>query len=299
MTEPSDLRPVPAVSIGLPVYNGASYIREALDSLLAQTFADFELIISDNASTDATETICRDYAARDRRMRYYRQTDNRGALANFLFVLDQAVAPYFMWAAHDDLLKTDDVLFRLVRLAQQSGADLVFPNVDIVTMVEGRPVITQSSVMNPFLRCQSKLDECLASVRLCNYQLYGLYRRASLRPSVKYLERAAGLRVYGEGLFVQAVIARLPIAFAHDATMSYRLTAANASRAVAPPVLLRDYIRYSLLSLRFWLAESPLPPAGKVRVALTLVRANSYPAFRLLLSVVRFYWRRGRRWAAA
>ena len=153
--------------------------------------------------------------------------------------------------------------------------------------------------MNPFLRCQSKLDECLVSVRLCNYQFYGLYRCAPLRQSVKYLERAAGLKAYSEGLFVQAVIARLPIAFAHDVTMSYRLTAANASRAVAPPVLLRDYIRYSLLSLRFWLAESPLPPAGKVRVALALVRANGYPAFRLLLSVVRFYWRKGFRWAAA
>lgn len=92
----------PKVSIGMPVYNGERYIREALDSLLAQTHADFELIISDNASTDGTEAVCRGYAARDPRIRYVRQSENRGAMANFRFVLDEAAGEYFMWAAADD-----------------------------------------------------------------------------------------------------------------------------------------------------------------------------------------------------
>ena len=90
------------VSIGMPVYNGEKFIREALDSLLAQTFTDFELIISDNASTDGTEAICREYAARDSRIRCVRQSENRGACANFQFVLDEAKGEYFMWAAADD-----------------------------------------------------------------------------------------------------------------------------------------------------------------------------------------------------
>jgi len=87
----------------MPVYNGEPYIREALDSLLAQTFTDFELIISDNASTDNTETICREYATKDPRIRYIRQPENRGAIANFKFVLEQARGEYFMWAAADDV----------------------------------------------------------------------------------------------------------------------------------------------------------------------------------------------------
>ena len=102
MNEQTEPRPVPIVSIGMPVYNGAQYVGEALDSLLAQTFTDFELIISDNASTDATETVCREYVARDQRVRYYRQTENVGAVDNFRFVLEKAVGRYFMWAAHDD-----------------------------------------------------------------------------------------------------------------------------------------------------------------------------------------------------
>lgn len=90
------------VSIGFPVYNGQEYIREAIDSLLAQTESNFELIISDNASTDATEQICREYAAKDQRVIYRRQQENIGAMPNFKFVLNQAGGKYFMWAAHDD-----------------------------------------------------------------------------------------------------------------------------------------------------------------------------------------------------
>lgn len=92
----------PAVTIGMPVYNGEKYICEALDTLLAQTFTDFELIISDNDSTDATESICRNYAEQDPRIRYVRQLKNLGALPNFQFVLNEARGAYFMWAAYDD-----------------------------------------------------------------------------------------------------------------------------------------------------------------------------------------------------
>ncbi len=93
----------PKVSIGMPVYNGEPFIHEALDSLLKQTFTEFELIISDNASTDDTERICREYVAKDQRIRYVRQPENFGAIANFRFVLDEAIGKYFMWAAADDV----------------------------------------------------------------------------------------------------------------------------------------------------------------------------------------------------
>lgn len=93
----------PRVSIGMPVYNGAAFLRESLDSLLSQTYGDFELIISDNASTDETEPICRSYAAGDPRVRYQRQEENRGATWNFNHVFELARSEYFKWAAYDDL----------------------------------------------------------------------------------------------------------------------------------------------------------------------------------------------------
>jgi hypothetical protein len=99
---PKDLR-AGLVSIGLPVYNGDRYLRSALDSLVAQDYPDFEIIISDNASQDETEAICRDYAARNSRIRYYRAERNMGPVWNAVQVYQAARGEYFMLAAHDDL----------------------------------------------------------------------------------------------------------------------------------------------------------------------------------------------------
>jgi glycosyltransferase involved in cell wall biosynthesis len=93
----------PRLSIGLPVYNGEKYLAEALDALLGQTYGDFELIISDNASTDTTEEVCRDYAARDARIRYIRQSANIGAGPNHNVVFLEARGELFKWASDDDL----------------------------------------------------------------------------------------------------------------------------------------------------------------------------------------------------
>jgi glycosyltransferase involved in cell wall biosynthesis len=92
----------PLVSIGLPVYNGERFLAQALDSLLGQTLGDFEVIVSDNASTDRTAEICQGYAARDARIRYIRQESNRGAVWNTNFVALQARGPYFKWASAND-----------------------------------------------------------------------------------------------------------------------------------------------------------------------------------------------------
>lgn len=92
----------PLVSIGLPVYNGERFLRQALDSLLGQTLGDLELVISDNASADCTAEICLEYAARDARIRYVRQPSNIGALRNWNFVALQARGQYFKWASAND-----------------------------------------------------------------------------------------------------------------------------------------------------------------------------------------------------
>lgn len=94
----------PPVSIGLPVYNGERYLAGALDSILAQRYTDFELIVSDNGSTDGTEGLCRDYAARDGRIRYHREAVNQGAAWNFNHTVHLARGQYFRWACHDDRL---------------------------------------------------------------------------------------------------------------------------------------------------------------------------------------------------
>jgi glycosyltransferase involved in cell wall biosynthesis len=94
---------IPHLSIGLPVYNGENYLREALDSILTQTFTDYEVIICDNASNDQTEAICKAYAAKDSRIRCYRNAENIGAARNYNRTFELSRGQYFKWMAHDDL----------------------------------------------------------------------------------------------------------------------------------------------------------------------------------------------------
>jgi glycosyltransferase involved in cell wall biosynthesis len=113
---------MPQVTIGLAVYNGSAGLAAALDSLLAQSFTDFTLHISDNASTDSTQEICEQAAARDSRIVYTRQKNNIGAFLNFRFVLEQANTPYFMWAAHDDSWDRTFIEKNLTQLKANSKA---------------------------------------------------------------------------------------------------------------------------------------------------------------------------------
>jgi len=95
-------KPQTKVIVGLPVYNGERFIRRAIDSVLSQTFSDFELIISDNASTDLTPRICKEYMNKDKRVKFIQQKENKGGTWNFFFLLDLAKSDYFIWLDVDD-----------------------------------------------------------------------------------------------------------------------------------------------------------------------------------------------------
>jgi glycosyltransferase involved in cell wall biosynthesis len=109
---------VPRLTIGLPVYNGERYVAESIESLLGQSYTDFELIISDNASTDDTPSICERYAKEDPRIRYYRQPRNVGLAPNHNFCVEQARGELFKWAAADDLYHRD-LLLRCVEVLDE------------------------------------------------------------------------------------------------------------------------------------------------------------------------------------
>ena len=95
---------VPKVSIGIPVFNGENYLVDALESALAQTYTDLEVVISDNASTDSTRQICQQYLTRDPRIRYFSNEKNHGASYNFNRAFQLARGEYFKWLAHDDIM---------------------------------------------------------------------------------------------------------------------------------------------------------------------------------------------------
>jgi glycosyltransferase involved in cell wall biosynthesis len=170
----------PLVSIGMPVFNGEKYVASAIESVLAQSFGDFELIICDNASSDATTEICQDFAARDPRVRYIRNPRNLGAGPNFDLCFHLARGTYFQWAAHDDMF-APDYLARTVA-ALEANPDAVLCTVGITEIGPGGEVIRRYTT--PLERTASpdpvERLACVIHTRHQAEDFFGLYRRAAL-----------------------------------------------------------------------------------------------------------------------
>lgn len=165
----------PTISIGLPVYNGENFLAQAIESVLAQSFQDYELIISDNASTDATAAICRHYAQKSARVRYYRSPVNKGPAWNYNQVFELAEGAYFKWAAHDDVFEPTFLEKTLARLAQNPAAVLSFSQVDIIDQASEliRPYQVEMSLdaKHPAQRFQE-----MTSLKHRCYEIFGLIR---------------------------------------------------------------------------------------------------------------------------
>ncbi|MCB1757108.1 MAG: glycosyltransferase family 2 protein [Gammaproteobacteria bacterium] len=122
----------PLVSIGLPVYNGSNYIEKTIESILSQSYENFELIICDNASTDATASICERFVATDKRVSYFRQQKNLGASRNFNSTFEKASGKYFKWASHDDLLGPDNIRDCVEFLENHDDYVICWPHMDYI-----------------------------------------------------------------------------------------------------------------------------------------------------------------------
>ena len=133
----------PLVTIGVIVYNEEPFIRETLDSLLAQDYPNFELIVADNCSTDDSGTICEQIAKDDERVRYVRHPDNIGSAANSIFVLEEAAGDYFMWAAGHDLW-SPDLLRRCVEALEDNPEAVIACAESHWIDADGRPLPRQS-----------------------------------------------------------------------------------------------------------------------------------------------------------
>ena len=173
MATPADK---PLVSIGMPTYNGERWIRESLDSLLAQDYQHFELNISDNASTDRTGDICQEYVRKDDRIRYRRNPTNLGALYNFRHVLELSTGKYFMWAADHDLWDPSFISRCVSVLEAHSDVVLAYPRAMEIDR-EGRagqdvPVQVDTRSLPPYARYKA----ALRGMTYC-YLVYGLFRR--------------------------------------------------------------------------------------------------------------------------
>ena len=179
----NDGMPSQLVSIGLPVFNGEKYVEQAILSLLNQTHADLEIIISDNASTDGTEKICLELAQRDSRIRFRRNEANLGANENFLRVLERARGRFFMWAACDDYWHEEFVSSMLKEHSVSNNVAVAMCTTRCVDE-DGRLVYVQGfpGRLNPNTMSILRSLVSVGRVRYkFNYVIYGLHKTELLR----------------------------------------------------------------------------------------------------------------------
>src|SRR5215471_17938376 len=170
----------PLVSIGIPVYNGARFIRQALEHLLAQTYTHLELVICDNASTDSTGTICQDYAARDARVRYYRNPTNVGLVNNFRLAVGRSTGTYFAWASADDR-KPPTAVEACVRVLQTQPAAVMAHGI-VLVQSEGRDdLVPRANAVDLTMPDAATRIRAFTAGITHNAMVYGLYRLEALR----------------------------------------------------------------------------------------------------------------------
>jgi glycosyltransferase involved in cell wall biosynthesis len=173
---------LPRLTIGIPVYNGEKFVRSALDSVIKQTFSDFEVIVSDNASTDGTSNICREYAGLDKRICYLRQDSNIGAFSNFEFLVKKASTPYFVFLAADDSWEPDFLSENIAALdndatAVASISKVSFNEAGLFSRVANGTFGLQDTVLNNLRRYLLSIGD--------NSRFYSVFRTPVIQNAFK------------------------------------------------------------------------------------------------------------------
>ena len=186
------------VSIAVPTYNCEKFISQSLDSLLAQTFDDFELVISDNASTDGTEEICRRYATLDKRVRYIRRTENIGGPGNFRYVFSQCSGPYHKWSTADDFWHPRFLEEAVAVLDNHPDVVLCYPKTRLIDAdgatlsdYDDRLDLTDDSP-------RTRFRDLYRLIGLCNAHLGLIRRDAMLRTKLIAPHKASDVDFLGE-----------------------------------------------------------------------------------------------------
>jgi len=237
---------MPRVSIGLPVYNGERFVGEAIGSLLAQSFEDFEILVADNASTDRTLDICRDLAARDARVRVHTSERNLGAAPNFNRAFDLARGEYFKWAAHDDLCEPD--YLRSCVEALDDDPSVVLCHSDVHWIDDDSRFLQAYDPQLPDTgspRPSARFRDLVLSEHFC-FDVFGLIRREVLARTPRIASFSGSDRTLLAELGLRGRFHRIP----------------------RPLFLSRDHARRSIRSMHPWERAAWFDPALAGRIQL-------------------------------
>jgi len=197
------------VTVGMPVFNGDNYLAETMDSILAQTYQKFDVVISDNGSTDGTERICREYAAKDPRIQYHRSEVNLGVSRNFKRTVGLSSGDYFMFLAHDDKLAPEFLEQCVAVLDAEADVVLCYPKaIEIDT--QGNPLYKKEQPLDAgSSRPHLRFRQMIRMDHNCE-TLFGLTRLDVLKKTVIHGDFPDGDRVMLSELSLYGKYHRVP-----------------------------------------------------------------------------------------
>ncbi len=243
----------PFVSVGLPIRNAAETVASVVGSVLAQEQGDLELLITDNASTDDTESVCRELARADRRVRYVRQPENIGLLPNFMFALTESRGCYFRWIGDDDWLTTDYLTRCLAALAERPDAVLAttrieytgpgvdasaVPTYDGAGLASTDPVVRLDAMLKALNSHTFEVDPLYALLR--RDAVVGIPRRNMYQEDQRY---AVQLALAGPWVHVPAVLAGRDVGVPSAPLAAERLGFSKWQLRVGTSLLCREFRR--------------------------------------------------------
>jgi glycosyltransferase involved in cell wall biosynthesis len=276
----------PKVSIGMPVYNGADFIRRALDSVMCQTFTDFELIISDNASDDETEIICREYAAKDNRISYFRQKTNIGGTDNFRFVLNKAKSSYFCFLAHDDWWEGRDYLQKLYDSANlNEDAGLVIPRSKNYNQVgSNAQFIEEQGLHDGASGPRWDLNLAILKTFGVGNPFYGLYNLNVINnlPDI-IMDCRRDWCCFSEGPLMHYIYSRFNCVYVDDACFCYFIHPKSVSKSQRSFDLMTAYVKYSKSTFLTYLT-SDYPLRHRIKILAYLFPIHTKYSTYLVLS---------------
>lgn len=276
----------PPLTVGVPVFNGERYLERALRSLREQEWTDFRVLIADNASSDSTEEIGREFARTDERFAYHRQPENIGGARNCNYVLDSAASPWFKWAFYDDVCQP--ALFRRsfeVLAVAPSDTVLAYPRVTLID--ENEQVIGAHSDADLDMTSDdpsARLKVLLT--RVVGQTQFGIVDTRVARAAGGMSLSPGGEMVYPTGLALRGKLALVPAGFLsirvhasrHGGDRSSELSWIDPNR----PRVLFPYSRSSWLLLR-QVAAAPLSSRDRARCVGAVLRWWTRPGWRTIV----------------
>lgn len=261
----------PQVTIGLPVYNGARYLRAAIESALNQSVEDLELLIADNASTDDTQAICAEYAARDPRVRYVRHTVNCGAFRNFQFVTAEARGPFITWLASDDILEREFLAEAISHFDENPASVLIMTDVVIIDEEGAEVEIERLETIRAAIPWEDRIRQFFTyPISNAYFCIYGMMRTDACQSVLAPMHaprfvRGVELPILSR-LAAKGELASLPVALRHyrrHQASLYSQAAANDSRSGRLRQGMMDLVRRAYWQLDHLTVASKLEPRLK------------------------------------